>query len=441
MKKINLFIIYFFGAFVSLLYATIDFQPFKAYMPRSDASAILADIKYQNNTNISGAQTIFNNIKQIKSYEEIRELSDAAAIKEFISSGFFEREKKPCFYIYSQQRKDIVNTGIIGKISIENYEKGEIKKHENIIESKAEFAQDIITIQNAFIEPILLCYKDNPIINNIIAKKIASYPDFVIDTKHKTKHFIWKIKDEKSINEISKIFSTIPNLYIADGHHRSAAAQRLKNAKKNIAGDKSCNANTNNNQELCEINYMTAAVFPESQITIYPYHRLLKEINNLTKSEFKKLLGQSFTIEKTIKKTVPHKNIRMFYNSQWYTLKLKKQNPDSTWNKFKNLFKKPQNYPIENIIPYIFQKNVIEPIFKNDSNKIGQNIEFVSGNLSIENLLLKYIKGDFVVMFLLPALSFSDLLKVVNSNENLPPKSTWIEPKIKAGIFVKELEE
>ncbi|MBD3272975.1 DUF1015 family protein, partial [Candidatus Dependentiae bacterium] len=340
----------------------------------------------------------------------------------FITQGFFEKEKKPCFYIYRKIQKNITNTGIIGKIAIENYLNGEIKKHEKIITQKAKFAEEIIKIQNAFIEPILLTYDKNRLIKNIINKTTQNYPDFIINSKHKTKHLIWKISDKKNIKLINKELAQIPSLYIADGHHRSAAAANLYQNG---------------------IKYMTAALFSSKEITIYPYHRMLKNINNLPKKEFFKILKKRFHIIKNGKKTIPKKNIRMYFNTKWYTLKSKDNKKNkSILNKIKNLFKKDNvNQLRKNISTYIFEKKILFKIFGKGKSKRNESLDYISGKLNVDKLISKFEKENYKVLFLMPAINPSEFLKIADCDKNLPPKATWIEPKIKAGIIVKDLEE
>ncbi|KKP24816.1 MAG: hypothetical protein SZ59_C0001G0134 [candidate division TM6 bacterium GW2011_GWF2_28_16] len=419
MNKSCLVFLILLSNFNKNIYSTIDFQPFKAYMPKSDGLLLLTDIKYSDN---KISNNIINELNKIKSYEDIKEIKDAISIKEFITNGFFEQDKKSSFYLYCQQRTDATNIGIIGKIAIDNYIKKEIKQHENIIESKAEFAQKIIDIQKAFIEPVLLSYKDNPKINSIIIKTLAQYPDFAIKTINKTRHLIWKINKKNDINAITKIFSGMPNLYIADGHHRCAAASRIKND---------------------DIKYMTAALFSDEQITIYPYHRLLKNINNLSKNNFKETLRKHFDLVKSTKKTVPHKNIRLYFNTKWYTLKPKNHNSKITniWISIKNTFHKKEYNILETIPSQLFQEKIINEIFGKDQEKINTSLEYISGNLSIDKIISKVEKENYTALFLLPALKPTELMTVVDYNKNLPPKSTWIEPKIKAGLVVKDLEE
>lgn len=396
---------------------SINVEPFKAYMPRADALNILADIKYLNKTD--GTKT--KEPEKLRSYEEMDKVSDAISFKKFISEGFFEKEKKAYFYIYKQKSKSRTNTGIICKVLIDDYINGKIKKHEKIIDSKANFAQKIIKIQNAHIEPILLSYKENYNIKNIIIKKTTEYPDLVFKDKNKVKHLVWKITDKKNIKEIKKSFKKIPNLYIADGHHRSAASAILN---KTIG-----------------IKYMTAALFSDQEITIYPYHRMMKNLNNLSKKEFFKIIKENFIVCKTSKKTVPKKNIRMFFNTKWYTLKYKykRKNKNISWSEIKDIFKTDYNKIRKNIPSNLFHKKIVSKIFGTNMEKINTIMDYISGSLSIDKIISKYEKENYKVLFLLPAILPNDFLKIVSCKKNLPPKATWIEPKIKAGIFVREL--
>ena len=339
----------------------------------------------------------------------------------FIEKGYMVQDSEPYFYIYKQIMGNHSQIGFVGVASVDDYEKGIIKKHELTREEKEiDRTKHILTL-NAQAGPVFLVFRKNASekLTNILNSVEKEEPEYDFTSSDGVRHIFWVIKDKEMIKEIESSFSKIPYLYIADGHHRSAAALRVRNIKRD---------ENKNHTGKEPYNFFLTVIFPEEQMNIMAYNRVIKDLNGLTKEKLLKELEKTFDISRTDKQKPEKKhNIVMYLGGEWFCLSTKEGvfDPDD---------------PIESLDVQILQKNVISPVFGINDIRKDKRIDFVGGIRGTEYLKKLVDSGEFKVAFSMYPTSIEELLKVADAEKIMPPKSTWFEPKLKSGIVVHLLK-
>ncbi len=357
----------------------------------------------------------------INLYDERVYNKAAENFNNFMEKGYLIQDNEPYFYIYKQIMGNHSQIGFVGVASVEDYEKGIIKKHELTREEKEiDRTKHILTL-NAQAGPVFLVYRKNESesLNSILESVEKESPEYDFTSSDGVRHIFWVVKDKALINSIESAFEKIPYLYIADGHHRSAAALRVRNIKmkenKNHTGKE-------------PFNFFLTVIFPHDQMNIMAYNRVIKDLNGLTVEEILKRMEKVFEINETNRQAPVQKhNIVMYVEGKWYCLSVKKE----AFN--------PEN-PIESLDVQILQKNVISPIFGINDIRKDKRIDFVGGIRGTEYLKKLVDSGEFKVAFSMYPTSIEELLKVADAKKIMPPKSTWFEPKLKSGIVVHLLK-
>lgn len=341
-------------------------------------------------------------------------------IKEFLNKGIFITEKEPVFYIYRQEMNGNIQTGLVGTVSIDEYEKNIIKKHELTRVEKEQDRINHFDVCNANTEPIFLTYRDDEEINKITGQWIDSHtPEYSFTTDDGVKHELWVMDDQSLMGRISKLFKEIDNLYIADGHHRSASAYKV--------GKKRREENPNYTGEE-EFNFFEAVIFPAGDLKIFDYNRVVKDLNGLSEADFMTAVSSKFSIEEkgeTEYKPDGKHSFGMFISGKWFKLTAK----EGTFN---------ESDPIESLDVSILQKNLLEPILGINDPRTDKRIDFVGGIRGLKELE-KRVDNDMEVAFAVYPVSIDELLKVADEDMIMPPKSTWFEPKLGSGLFIHEL--
>ncbi len=312
------------------------------------------------------------------------------------------------YYVYQIKEGSITQTGIVALSSVNDYNSSLIKIHEKTRPEKENDRITHIETLNANIEPVFLIYKKNIEISRIIEEvKTSSSPLYSFKAKDLSTHLVWKISDIEKIEEIKNLFSEIPNTYIADGHHRAKAASCVLKRDK-----------TNKNKEL----FLTV-LFPDTEVNILPYNRIIKDIN-ISPSNLIEKLSKEFNITKDVN-PVPSE-------SYLCTLYLK----DKTWYGLSFKTPKETNSVVESLDISLIEKHILKPIFKIEDQRTDKKIDFIGGSKGYKHLenLINLNKAD-VAIYTHP-ITVKDLVEVADNNLLMPPKSTWFSPKLRSGLFV-----
>ena len=335
--------------------------------------------------------------------------------KKMISEKMLLQEDKPCFYIYRQIMGDHEQTGIVAAASVEDYDKGVIKIHEYTREDKEQDRAKHVDMLGANTGPVFLTYHAKDTINKIVeaCKKDAPLYDFT--SSDGIRHTVWKVSDPSIIQEIVKEFKTLDYLYVSDGHHRSAAASRVQKIRKennpHHTGDE-------------EYNYFLTVIFPDDQLYIMDYNRVVNDLNGLSDDEFMRKVAEKFDIEKQSAQYKPEMKhtFGMYIDSEWYKLTAKPGIFD-------------EKNPVGSLDVSILHKNIMEPLLGILNPRKDKRIDFVGGIRGLGELEKLVNSGKFKVAFALFPTSIDDLMKVADSNNVMPPKSTWFEPKLRSGLI------
>lgn len=335
-------------------------------------------------------------------------------------NGWFQRDGKPLLYVYRQEMDGRQQIGIIGCVSVDDYINGTIKRHELTRVEKEIDRINHFDICRANTEPVFLTYRDNKQIDVLVNGYIATKsPEYNFKTSDGVRHEFYPIYDDNVILGLSGLFKHMKNLYIADGHHRSASAAKVGQKYRKqwkTEGD-------------CEFNYFMAAIIPGSQLKIYGYNRLVNSLKNMDSKTFlKKICDAGFIVGKIDgKDKEPEKihEITMFIDETWYSLKLP-----------------PENIPkglIESLDVSILQEKVLAPILGIRNPREDSNLQFMGGIKGAEALEEAVKGGEAQVGFAMYPVSINTLFAISDNELTMPPKSTWFEPKLASGLFIHSL--
>lgn len=333
-------------------------------------------------------------------------------------TGALIQDKKPCFYIYRQIMNGRSQTGIVGCASIDDYMNNVIKKHEHTLAIKEQDRIRHVDTCNANTGPIFLTYRKNDVISNAVNDWVNSHEavyDFVADGVIQT---VWAIDDDDIINTVSNEFAKIDALYIADGHHRCASAvkvgQKRREEKPDYTGDE-------------EFNFFLSVAFPDDELEIMDYNRVVKDLNGMSREEFLDAVSNSFEAEKVDTQYKPTKRhtFGMLIENDWYKLTAKDSIID-------------ESDPVKRLDVSILQDNLLSPILDIDDPKTNDRIDFIGGIRGLDELERR-CKDDMKLAFAMYPTSIDDLMSIADANLIMPPKSTWFEPKLLSGIFIHHL--
>jgi uncharacterized protein (DUF1015 family) len=339
----------------------------------------------------------------------------------FIEKGVLIQDEKPMLYIYAEEMDGRVQTGIVACTSISEYEDNIIKKHELTRSEKEQDRINHFDICNANTEPVFLTYRDDKEIRKIVDGWILKHlPVYDIRSSDGIKHILWVIDQDEVIKNLCNLFSEIPNLYIADGHHRSASAYRVGLKRR-----ESLEGKATGNEES---NYFMSVIFPDQDLKIFDYNRVVKDLNGNSEEEFLSKLKENFLLFPIKSKDITPKakhEFSMFLNGSWYRLAPK----DNIIN---------DGNPIESLDVSILQNYLLKPILGIDDPRTDKRIDFVGGIRGLSELERR-VNLDMKVAFALYPVSIDDLLTISDQGMIMPPKSTWFEPKIGSGLFIHML--
>lgn len=340
----------------------------------------------------------------------------------FQKEGWLAEDTEARFYIYAQTMGDRTQYGIVGAASCEDYHKGIIKKHELTRPDKEEDRMVLTRYLNANIEPVFFSYKAVPEIDAIVESVVKNQePEYDFIAEDGFGHHFWPVREQKLNDAIEELFaSRVPFTYVADGHHRTAAAARIGLEKK------AQNPNHTGNEPY---NYFMAVHFPDNQLQILDYNRVIRDLNGLSESQLVEKLNQSFVVEKMnqeIYKPACLHEFAMYLGGSWYRLTAR----PGTFN---------DQDPIGILDVTILSQQVLAPLFDIQDLRTSTRIDFVGGIRGLGALKRRVDEGEMMVAFALYPVSMQQLIDIADSGNIMPPKTTWFEPKLRSGLVIHKL--
>ncbi|MDN0071759.1 DUF1015 domain-containing protein [Bacteroides caecigallinarum] len=342
--------------------------------------------------------------------------------KMFQEKGWLVQDDKENYYVYAQTMNGKTQYGLVVGAYVPDYMNGVIKKHELTRRDKEEDRMKHVRVNNANIEPVFFAYPDNAELDAIVAKYTAREPEYdFVAPGDGFGHTFWVIDGKEDIDRITALFADMPALYIADGHHRSAAAA--------LVGAEKAAQNSNHKGDE-EYNYFMAVCFPASQLTIIDYNRVVKDLNGLTAEQFLKALEKDFIVEEkgeSIYKPSSLHNFSLYLAGKWYSLTAKPGTYDD-------------NDPIGVLDVTISSNLILDEILGIKDLRSDKRIDFVGGIRGLEELKRRVDSGEMAMALALYPVSMKQLMDIADTGNIMPPKTTWFEPKLRSGLVIHKLE-
>ncbi|MBF6607638.1 MAG: DUF1015 domain-containing protein [Flavobacterium sp.] len=402
--------------------------PFRAVRPSGDKVSLVTSRSYDEYSPAElASQLDFNPfsflhvlnpayVNQQKAGLEKRFKLVAQKYHDFKADDVLIKEEQPAFYVYHIESRTNTFTGIIAATSLEDYRNNVIKKHEDTMQYRVELFKDYLHQTGFNTEPVLIAYPDDDQVTNWIQKTMEAAPLYDFSTTKRERHTLWKVSLESEIAWLQEKFNSLGELYIADGHHRSASAERLYEQDK---------ATGNSN-----LNYFMSFLTAESNIKIYEYNRIIRDLNGHSQQEFLDLLSEHFWIknkDQELWKPTKKYEFGMYLSGAFYALILKDSNNFSSVQ--------------EGLDAQILYSKVLEPILGIHDLRSDERIEYIPGKQSIITIKEVVDEGEFEVGFMLFPANISEIKTLADNNLIMPPKSTYIDPKFRSGLIIYELQD
>lgn len=406
--------------------------PFKAVRPTRDKVSLLAARSYDSYTQEERESRLRDNPFSFlhivnpgyKYHKEISGEERYSLVKnryqEFKEDGVFMEDEKPSFYIYKIVNRDGLEfNGIVAAASTEDYKNDVIKKHEETLQYKEVVFKEYLKTVGFNAEAVLLTYPDNKEISAIVENVMTTRAEYEFTTTYRDTHYLWNVDNDEIVSKISKLFSEMNSLYIADGHHRSASsfllAEDLKKENDHHTGDES-------------YNFFMSYLIPESDLKIYEFNRLVKGLNGLSKEEFLIKLDAVFRIENRgleYYKPTQKQNFSMYLDGEFYSLYLRKN-----------------SYTINNALDaldaQILFTTILKPILGIEDLRNDQRIKYTDGKSDMAYVQTVVDRGEFTVGFGLLPVSVSEMKNIADEGLKMPPKTTFVLPKLRSGVTIYE---
>lgn len=353
----------------------------------------------------------------LRVYEKAKE-----NLKSMMDDEILIKDSKESLYVYKQVMNGKEQIGLVGCVSVEDYMNDRIKKHENTIKEKQKDRTNHVYYCNGNTGPIFLTYRSREDINRIIEDWIDNnipVCDFV--SEDDIAHKVWIIDDNEVMEKLIGLFRTLDSLYIADGHHRAAAAAEVAKMRKGKEPDFTGKE---------EFNYFLGVLFPHDQLYVMDYNRVVKDLNGHSSTEFVEKIRENFIVEE-VEERGPYRpdkkhSFGMYLDNKWYKLTARENSFDL-------------DDPVGSLDASILQDNVLQPILGIEDPRTNKRIDFIGGIRGLEELEKKVDEGMAVAFSLYPT-AIDDLMKIADEGKTMPPKSTWFEPKLRSGLFIHDLE-
>lgn len=339
----------------------------------------------------------------------------------FQEKGWLVQDPEEYYYVYAQTMNGKTQYGLVVCSHVEDYMNDRIKKHELTRRDKEEDRMKHVRINNANIEPVFFAYPDNNELDNIVKRVISGTAEYDFTASDGVGHHFWVIKDKNDIQRITELFAAIPDLYIADGHHRSAAAA--------LVGAEKAKQNPNHKGDE-EYNFFMAVCFPDTQLNIIDYNRLVKDLNGLSTGEFLKKLEEHFTVEEKgadITHPTGLHNFSIYLEGRCYSLTAKEGTYDD-------------NDPIGVLDVTISSKYILDEILGIKDLRSDKRIDFVGGIRGLGELKKRVDSGEMKLALALYPVTMKQLMDIADSGNIMPPKTTWFEPKLRSGLVIHKLD-
>jgi uncharacterized protein (DUF1015 family) len=332
----------------------------------------------------------------------------AENLQRMIKAGVLMRDATPYYYVYRLTWRDRVQTGLAAIASIADYTTNRVRKHELTTPVKEDDRVRQIEAINAQTGPVMIAYPTAPAIDDMLAAATLNAADVDVTADDGVRHQMWVVDDEPTIGALTQAFNALPAIYIADGHHRSAAASRVAQARGGPDGSHG---------------YFLSVIFPHHQMTILDYNRVVRDLNGRSASELLAALHERFSVAASDRPVRPAASdeFGMFVAGRWHRLKLKPEHV-------------PQNDPIGRLPVTMLARNVLEPLFGIADQRTDKRIDFVGGGRGLEGLEKRVASGEMAAAFALYPTQMTDLMAVADAGLIMPPKSTWFEPKLADGM-------
>jgi len=405
--------------------------PFKAVRPTREYAGLVASRSYEDyNDDELKAQLEFNPYSFLhiinpgyKFQHEIGGEKRFGMVKnrylEFKEDNIFQQDEEPCYYIYKIKTREASCYGIIAAASAEDYGRDVIRRHEDTIAHREEMFKEYLKVVGFNTEPVLLTYPDDSTINELLKERMKSRPEYEFATANKEIHSLWLIDDAENIEKIKTQFKAMEKIYIADGHHRSASSWLLAKESKE---------NNPNHTGKEAYNFFMSYLISESNLRIFEFSRLIKDLNGHSKEEFLILLDQWFRIENRgaeVYKPSKKHHFNMYLDGEFYSLYLRKTNYKFTDSS-------------SELDAHILYEKILKPVLGIHDLRHDNRIAYIHGRNDIIALKTRVDNGEFAVGFgMLPA-GIEEIKQIADENLTMPPKSTYIEPKLRSGLTIYE---
>ena len=336
--------------------------------------------------------------------------------------GWLVQDKKECYYVYAQTMNGKTQYGLCVGAYVDDYMTGKIKKHELTRRDKEEDRMKHVRINNANVEPVFFAYPHIDEVDAIVAKTVANAPEYDFVAPDGFGHHFWVIDDDATIARITELFAELPAFYIADGHHRSAAAA--------LVGDEKRRNNPNHRGDE-EYNYFLAVCFPDNQLNIIDYNRVVKDLNGLTEEQFLAAVAENFIVEeKGADIYTPAKlhNFSLYLGGKWYSLTAKEGTYDD-------------KDPIGVLDVTISSNLILDKVLGLKDLRSDKRIDFVGGIRGLGELKRRVDNGEMKVALALYPVTMQQIIDIADTGNIMPPKTTWFEPKLRSGLVIHKLED
>ena len=343
----------------------------------------------------------------------------ASVFEQMKSDKIFFQDPEPYYYVYRLTMNERTQTGVVGCCHYEEYYSGKIKKHELTRTAKENDRVQHVDSLNANAEPVFFSYRSNEEIDQFLVEILDETPEYNFVADDEIKHELWVVKDPDQISTLEELFKKIPTLYVADGHHRTAAAARVGQNRK---------MNNLSHTGAEEYNLFMAVLFSDQELKIYDYNRVVMDLNGISDDEFIEKLKERFVFNKSSSeplRPLAKGDFSVYLNNTWHSFSF---NPEESLSD-----------PIANLDVSKLSDFLLEPVLNIVDQRNDHRIDFVGGIRGLEELEKRVDSGEMAVAFAFYPVTMEELLSVADAGEIMPPKSTWFEPKLRSGLFVHEL--